>query len=119
MLAIREYGKERDVGTAMHYKWQSYTVSARTKLQVSQSWCPWSSEVPGIVGLPESWKRESQLLEVGWIKRISQRSWSSLAEARAGWFANISQGVQTNPFGGVKTLCSGQHGAGTPALAFI
>ena len=105
---IAEYAKERADGTAMHYKWQKHTADQRDFLCATIEWRPWTTDVPGVRGLPVSWKRECDLVEVGWIKRLLQKDWQSLAAAKSGWFANASQGVQcSGVFGGIKTLTTG------------
>lgn len=97
----------RDQGFALQRRWQSDTTTVREELNVSRHFNPWTEGPCKPASCPPSFQREREVIEVGWVVRLKQQNWRSQQQAASGWYADVSQGVATYPYGSLRTLCSG------------
>ena len=98
---------ERGRDYTLERKWERDTTNVRADLGVSRDFNPWTTVV-GAQSVPATFRREREVVEVGWVVRMQEREWSSFEEAAEGFYADVSQGVAQCPYGSLHTLCTGQ-----------
>ncbi len=104
---------QRGKDYALQRNWQRDTTIVRDQLHVTRNFNPWT-ECLQRKSVPLSFEREREVIECGWIYRLHLYELYDRGdphqdphEAAAGWYADISQGVATWPYGGLRTLCTG------------
>lgn len=99
---------ERSKATQRGYKeWMKHTSVALDKLGLPPRFRGWTDrpEYRGI-GIPKPNPRIEALLNIGWGKRMTTNPNMPHDELMQGWFADVSQSVERNPFGKLGTLAT-------------
>ena len=89
-------------------KWEHHSAKLRDQLGVARDWKPWTSKPTTYLhGLPRT-ARVLDLLDNAWICTMLKFSETTKTEAelKEDLYADISQGTQYRPWGGLQSLCS-------------
>ncbi len=92
-------------------KWKKYSTDMRSSLAMSSRAKPWSAGNP-MRGVPTHVGRIVDVLDVA-VQTQHQRGLVGAA-ARANFWADYSQGVESRPWGGLRTLCQGNRNCKRP-----
>jgi hypothetical protein len=85
-------------------RWRCHSNELRTKLGVSATFQPWTSQLRELVGVPRHLPRILDLLDIAWIvalknnQKLPPDTRMTESQLKVGYFVDISQGVNRKPW---------------------
>ena len=91
--------------------WKQETSKYRAWLCIAIDYNPWSDGLgKHCHGLPESFVRERDLLNVGWAKRVRDNPGVPYDALAKGYYCDLSQGINEQPWRlGFRTLLQSEN----------